>query len=403
MINRFKAMSMPVRHMVFLYWIYEFSMIIVSSFLAAFVFLQTDSIFQLVIYQVVYFTGVFLGFCAWGYLVAQLQMSMRLNYLKAFALFFLSFLVLIIFPSTLPVLLVFAFFNGTALGMFWLGVHAYELILTKNAERDFYSSMLMAGGQTLKILSPLVATASVIIAEQYLKIETFRLLFWVIPCVYLLSIPSLFKLPDFTSEKIKKGEMRRLFTDSRIRKHRVYYFIQSLDWANWSVLYSVIALGALGSVINMGIFETIMGVIAVITILSLANFRHEGNRLKIMLFATLGSAAAYSLLFFWQVSPYFFMAYALALIILRPIFRVSEHTIDLQSIESLRETEHASFYGGLIYRDIVIYWGRMAALALLGVSFYLTQSTSFTIATGLALAIFTAIAVWFAARRVAKN
>lgn len=394
-------MSVPVRHMVFLYWIYEFSMIIVSSFLAAFVFLQTDSILQLTIYQVVYFTGVFLGFCVWGYLVAQLQMSMRLNYLKAFALFFVSFLVLIIFPSTLTVLLIFAFLNGTALGMFWLGVHAYELILTKNAERDFYSSMLMAGSQTLKVLSPLVATASFVIAEQYLQIETFRLLFWIIPCAYLISIPSLFKLPPYTPEKIKKGEMRRLFKDKKIRKHRVYYFIQSLDWANWSVLYSVIALGALGNVINMGIFETVMGVIAVAAILLLANFRHEGNRIKIMLFATLGSAVAYGLLFFWQVSPYFFMVYALALIILRPIFRVSEHTIDLQSIEALREAEHASFYGGLIYRDIVIYSGRMFALAVLATSFLLTKNTSFTIATGLALAIFIAVSVWFAARRVA--
>ncbi len=383
-LHRFRALPDDARAMVFLYWVYEFSQMIVGLFLNVFVYETTGSLLCLLIYNLVFFCLVAVGFSGWGYVVAQRQISLKYNYLRAFTIYILSFLSLIFLPRDFGYLLLFAAFNGLGLGMFWVGVHSYEMLTTTEENRDFYSSMVSLGTQIFSTVSPLVATLSFYLSEQVFHLETFEILFWILPFVYLCSLPFLFKLPDYTPKRIPHSEWKRLIFDPKLKKVRRYILSGGLPWGFRSALYPAISLLSLKTVINIGLLQTLMGGVSVLALVLLSHRRHEGNRVQILLYAVLGMMAAFSLLFFWELSPWFFGLFSLSLTLLSPIYRVSEHVLDLKAMEQL-SGEH-SFYPGLVYRDALIWVGRSLALGFLTLLLLFTTETQ-TLQIGIAAII----------------
>jgi len=340
---------------------------------------------------------VAVGFSGWGYVVAQRQISLKYNYLRAFTIYILSFLSLIFLPHDFGYLLLFAGFNGLGLGMFWVGVHSYEMLTTTEENRDFYSSMVSLGTQIFSTVSPLVATLSFYLSEQVFHLETFEILFWILPFVYLASLPFLFKLPDYTPKRIPHSEWKRLVFDPKLKKIRWYIFSGALPWGFRSALYPAISILSLKTVINIGLLQTLMGGVSILALVVLSHTRHEGNRLKILFYSVLGMMAAFSLLFFWDLSPWFFGLYSLCLTLLSPIYRVSEHVLDLKAMEQLSGAH--SFYPGLVYRDVLIWVGRSVAIGFLLVLLCFTTEER-TLQIGIAAAIFSYFAMYWNARRL---
>ena len=396
-LHRFRALPDDARAMVFLYWVYEFSQMIVGLFLNVFVYETTGSLLCLLIYNLVFFCLVAVGFSGWGYVVAQRQISLKYNYLRAFTTYILSFLSLVFLPRDFVYLLLFAAFNGLGLGMFWVGVHSYEMLTTTEENRDFYSSMVSLGTQIFSTVSPLVATLSFYLSEQVFHLETFEILFWILPFVYLCSLPFLFKLPDYTPKRIPHSEWKRLIFDPKLKKVRRYILSGGLPWGFRSALYPAISLLSLKTVINIGLLQTLMGGVSVLALVLLSHRRHEGNRVQILLYAVLGMMAAFSLLFFWELSPWFFGLFSLSLTLLSPIYRVSEHVLDLKAMEQL-SGEH-SFYPGLVYRDMLIWVGRSLAIGLLLLLVLFTTEER-TLQIGIVAVILSYFAMYWNARRL---
>ena len=399
--NRYRGLSNEIRSMISIYWIYELIQVTLAVFIEIFVFLQTQSLGFLIFYNVIYFTGIFLGFSVWGYLLAELRISMKLNYLRAFLIYFLSFLILIFSSKTDLFLVLFGLLNGLAIGAFWITVHFYELTLTENATRDFYSSMLSLGAQSFAVISPFVATITFFISKKVLHLETYTLLFILLPFFTLLSLPFLFKLPDLIPEKITNLSLKRLFFDKVLSKARIYYLAQGFTWGSIVAIMPVIAISAMKTVINIGVLQTILGLISIFIIMFLSHVRHEGNRIKIMFHAGILFTIGCGFLFFWNISPWFYVIYLLMDGLGVHIWRVSEHTIDLQSIEMIKE-ENCSFYAGLIYRDVVLWIGRMAGILITGTIYFLLQNEVLTIKI---VIVITTIGLWwiyFAAKRMLK-
>lgn len=401
-LTKFKSLPKETRSMVFLYWVYECAEMLLGIFLSIFVYLQTQSLTTLVIYNALYFTGTCVGFCVWGYAMAQFQISMKYNYLRSFLIYILSFGILIFFEHTITNLLIFGFTSGMGLGMFWVGVHSYEMIYTHDKNRDFYSSMVSAGTQTFAVLAPFIATLSFIISEKVLHVETFTILFITIPFVYLFSLPIIFSLPDYVPEKISKQEIKRLVFDKKISKARHYYIASAFDWAIWSVCFPIIAIQSLGTVINVGILETVAGVLSLFAVIFLSHKRHEGNRLKIFLYSITWAAVANAIVFFWELNPALYIVYTLMIIFIDPIFRVSEHVIDLKSIEIIREKEGASFYGGLIYRDFILWCGRITGILMIGI-FGHFFGTNNGVRIGLIILTTFYFLIWWTAKRMIEG
>lgn len=401
-LEKFKSLSKETKSMVALYWVYDFAQVLINTFLGIFIFLQTDSIVQLAIYNIFYFFGIALGFSIWGAVLAYFKMSMRLNYLRAFVTFIISFLILIFFPHTNFFLHLFGLINGMGLGMFWVGVHSYEMIFTDDSNRDFYSSMTSAGSQAIAIISPLIATITFFIAEQILHVETFKIFFAVIPCIYLLAVPFIFSLPDYYPEKIPLKEWKRLFCDKKIKKARRYYFTQGIGWGVYAPTIAIVAISSMETVIKVGLLQTIVGLTSILTIIFLSHKRHEGNRVNIMLYAVIAESFCFLLLLFWEVSPIIYIIFSLAVVIIYPIYRVSEHVIDLKSVEMIKEKEHTSFYGGMLYRDLVLTFSRMFGVAIV-LALATAIDTMIVIKIAIIIAAINNFFIWLTARSLINS
>ena len=401
--QRFLDLPDVTRSMIGLYWVYEFSQIITWIFLNTFIFLQSESLGFLALYNAFYFTGCLVGFCVFGYFIAQLQISMRLNYLRSFVFYILSFLILLIFPHEPLVLLAFGFFNGLGLGMFWVGVHSYEMLHTDESNRDFYSSMVSTASQVLVIASPFIATITFILSNKYFDGATFTLLLWILPFVYLLSLPFIFKLPDFVPEKISVDEVKRLFLSPSISKARQYWMGTSFDLAIRTIILPVFAITALGNVVNIGILETCVGILSLVAVIVLSHVRNEGNRIQILFYSVLVMSGAYSFLFFADAAWYFYVLFSILYVFIKPIFSVSEHVIALQSVELVRGEDESCFYPGLLYRDFVLWIGRSIAIGVVMFTAWFVQDDLLTAKYMVFFVIASLLLLWVTAKRLVEK
>jgi|GEM_PF-1673429 len=398
--RRFKLLSLEKKHMLFLFWVYEFANTTSGLFVNVFVFLQTGSIAFLALFVLVQFAGVMIGFIGIGYAIAQLQYSMKWNYLRSFSIYFLAFVWLAFTPHTTIFLLVFSFLNGLGLGIFWLGNHSYEIVYTKNGDgdRDFYSSMVQSGTQAITIVAPLVGTILLFLAEQVLHTETFTLLFYVLPLIYLISLPFLFKLPHFIPGIISKAEVRSFFNNKKERIVYWYYFLTGTQELK-TVAIVFFSIVALKTAINIGTWETVVGVISLFLIVLFAAIRREENRISIMLYAILGFSIAFSFVAFSDVSPFYYVAYSLIMVIFRPMYRISQHTIDLYSMDLLGKGR-SSFYVGLLYREVMLYSARFLTLGLVILLALFIKDTMLVAQITLVIYVISLIINWFVAKKL---
>ena len=374
--QKFRSLPRAVRAMVFLFWVYQFVQTISVIFLNLFVFVVTESVTTLLIYNAILWSGTFVGFSVWGYVVAQQQWSMRLNYFKSFVLYIISFLFLAFFHDTAMHLYVFAALNGVALGMFWLGVHTFEMLLTKEENRDFYSSVVSAGNQVLIVLAPLIATITFFFSERVLNTEPYTILFWILPFVYALSFPFLFSLPNFVPPKFSLSHLWSLMREKKYRKVRLYQLFGSTRPVYQGVIIPIAALAALGSVVNIGVFETVIGILSAVFVIYLSHHRHQNNRMRVLWYVTIGVALSLILLFFHDLSVWFYVGYGVVAAFAVPLMRVSKHVIDLHSVEKMRST--TSFYEGLLFRELVLGCGRIALIGIIScIAFFVADKTLF--------------------------
>ncbi|KKQ35739.1 MAG: hypothetical protein US50_C0006G0012 [Candidatus Nomurabacteria bacterium GW2011_GWB1_37_5] len=399
-LTKFKHLSAEKKSMLALFWVYEFANTTAGIFVNIFVFLDTRSLWVLALLILVQVTATLIGFTGFGYLLAEYQRSMRWNYLRSFSIYFISFIWLALTPHTLPFLIVFYFLYGLGGGIFWATNHSYELIYTKNedGDRDFYASMVQSGTQLIFILSPLLGTALLLLADKVFQIETFSLLFWVLPFIYLLSLPFLFRLPHFVPKPITKSDIKSFMTDGEHSQIRWYYILSAGELIRGviSVFFAVVALK---TAVNIGLWETAVAIISFFAVFTLANTRRENNRLKIMLNAICGFLIAFAFLYFSSTYFYFYLIYSVLMVFFRPMYRVSQHAIDLHSMEFLSRGR-SSFYPGILYREIILYIGRFFALMFVIVMSLVLNNDILSVKIGIIISAILLVLHWHVARKM---
>ena len=347
--------------MLFVYWIYEFAYIATSIFIASYVLIISESFTSFIYYNIINLTGIMIGFCLWGFFMAQRKINMKLDFFRSFFVYFVSFIYLSFFQNNQDSFFVFAFINGIALGMFWVTIHSYEIIHTNKNNRDFYSSMISTGSQILHILTPAIATFLIFLSMSYDHFSPLTFLLIFLPFIFLLGIPVLFKFPEFTPQKIEFSEIKRLFTSKKISNERLYYFFSSFHMTIKPVLVSFFSVLVLKNLVNIGILETIIGILSVFITIFLSHIRTEKNRIKFLLISTIMINIAFVSLIFSEYSIYFFIIFNLIIVLFSPIYNVSMHVTHLHSIEKIKK-QGKCFYPGLLYRDFILWIGRITVL-----------------------------------------
>ncbi len=381
-IQKFKNLPKVVKSMIALFWVYELVAQMTTVFINAYIYLNTQSIEILIQYNFFNILGIGLGFVIWGYLIAYFQISFRLNYIKSFIIFIASFLVLIFLPKENFTYFLFALVNGLAVGMFWVGVHTYELIHTTDDIRDFYSSMISAGVVILKMLSPALAIFSFYISEHIFHFEMYTIFFIILPFLYLIALPFIFSLPEYIPEKIPPSSIKNLFSDKKIGKIRKYLFFSSIDFAILAVVFPIIAIQALSTPYNIGYLEFISGLIAFVGILYLSHQRNAENRTDILSTAIMGIFISGIIILLYPLHWGFYAVGSICLILLIPVYRVSIHVLDLFAMDKLKEVNN-SIYESVLYRDFILFFARIFALLCMYICTFFVESEYVLIVIGL--------------------
>ena len=398
-LTKYKALPVVVKSMIALFWIYELVAQMTTIFVNAYVYLNTQNIEILIQYNFWNVFGIGLGFVLWGYIVSIFQISFRLNYAKSFVIFILSFFILIFLPNNALAYFWFAVVNGLAVGMFWVGVHTYELMHTEDKIRDFYSSMISAGSVILKMLSPMLAIASFYISEYVFGFEMYTIFFIIIPFLYLSAIPFIFSLPNYTPEKISSLSIKRLFTDNKISNVRKYLFFSSIDFAILAVIVPIVAIQSLSTPYNIGYVEFLSGIIAFLAIIALSHKRNTTNRVDILNIAILGIAVMGGILLLYPFHWMFYVIGSIGLILLIPVYRVSIHVLDLVSMEKMKKVNN-SIYEGVLYRDFILLIGRFFSLFLLYIATLLTNNEYIVIVFGMIVILFAYVLTGLYAKKI---
>lgn len=397
-VKRFREFPRDIRLLVVNFWIWGFAQLLVGSFLNIFLYLETKSLAALALYNTAVFTGIFFGFVVWGRVLPRFQIEIKKNFQIAAIVGIVSFLLLSFGSHTLRWLLVFALANGIATGMFWVGHHAFEVLHTTDRFRDFYSSMLSAGSQILGVAAPALATVLFLLSERWLHQETFFLFFWVVPVVYLFSLPIASCLSRVVPPRVSITAIQQLAFSRGMGSINAYYVLCGFQRAIPAILVPLIALSALERVVNIGIFETTIRLLAIGLTLYLAHRRQVRNRVSLMRRAVIGQVIGFALLFFWQSSPIFFVIYSLINLIVSPVLSISAHLIHLHTIDTIKQNG-VNFYAGLLYRDSVLWLGGLVSAAILWVYAEVVHNPVTTIWLGLILSATSLVAVWMTARK----
>ena len=363
---QFKAMRPSLRSLVFLFWIYAFTQGMVSIFTQIFLYQKFTSLELNIIANIVFYTGIMVGFCIPGILATLWQINIKQGFAWSFFFLGLSILYLLQITDTWHAYLAM-FFWGFGQGIFWLTVNTFELSETRDEERDFYASALNAGTQILGLAGPACATILIWLSGTVLQLSTYTLLFTVTPAIYLFGFFCFSSIRDYRPPHIRWLDIIHYLTDRRNQTAQLYTFGTGFQQILGVTIPPLVIFSILGTAFKVGLYDTFFAIFSAICILVIARYRTPENRILIYGVTTLGIVLATV----WLGYAFTFLAlilYTATKGILSPSLNVSSHVIDLGAMEIGRTD--TDFYATMILRDFFLWmWrglGGLIFLALLG-------------------------------------
>jgi hypothetical protein len=358
----FRSMRRSLRSLIYLFWIYSFVTRAVTAFAQIYIFQVFDSVELTIVATIANITGIMIGFCVYGAAAAQCRLNAKHG-------FFLSFLFtglgLILLPLAhhVPQACAAMAVRGVGIGLFWLTIHTYELMETSDHERDIYSTFLSAGDQVVLLAGPAFATL-LIWLSHHAGIGDFTLLFLTTPLIFLLGLPGFAALKDYRPAPIGRHDIVHFFADRRNQAAQIYLMGGSASFILQQTVLPLAAITVLGSALNVGGFNTVFAIAGALALLAVGSHRRPGNRLFILGLTSI-VLVSLNLMLGWSLTIVTLIVYAAGTSVTQPIMRVSQHVIDLKTMDGM--SHHASdFYPAMIMRDVALWvWRTVAGLILL--------------------------------------
>lgn len=396
--DRFRELRAPVRSLVFLFWIYVFTGALTSIFTQVLLYERYSSVALNVTAMVIFFTGLMVGFCVYGYVASLFHLNIKQGFVWSF--FVMGAAVVYIWASHTSVMAYIAMFvSGIGQGLFWLTIHTFELTETRDHERDFYSSLLSMGGQILGLAGPACATLLIWLSGTVLHWGNFTLLFLAAPLVYLLGFFCFSAIRDYRPERIEGTDLVHFLTDRKNLAAQPYLAAVGFEHIIGSIVMPLAILSIVGSAVSVGLYNTMFAVFSTLCLLLLAQYRKPANRLQILGIASVVLAAS-TVWIGYEFTLVALVVYAIIAGIFSPMFQVSVHVIDLQTMESIGRPEK-DFYATMIFRDLVFWFTRtIGGLAFLIMIAYFMPNEKETLRIGLYLVALGLLAIYGGARNL---
>ncbi len=354
-------MRTQLRSLIFLFWVYSFVSRAVSAFSQIYIYQMFDSIQLNIIASMATFTGIMIGFSIYGAIAAQYRLNAKYGFLLSFIFTALG-LILLPLARDVPEACGAVTVRGIGAGFFWLTVHTYELMESRDHERDIYSTFLSAGDQIITLASPAFATLLIWLSHD-LGLGDYTLLFLATPPIFLLGLPSLGALKDYRPEPIGGHDLVHFVADRRNQAAEIYLLGGAASHILSSTLIPLAAITVLGSALNVGGFNTVFAIAGALALLAVGSRRRPENRLLILGLSSI-VLIALNLMLGYSLTIVTLVVYTIGTSIMQPISRVSQHVIDLKTMDGMAHSA-SDFYPAMILRDVALWVWRMAVAGLL--------------------------------------
>ncbi len=354
-------MRTQLRSLIFLFWVYSFVSRAVSAFSQIYIYQMFDSVQLNIIASMASFTGIMIGFSIFGAIAAQYRLNAKYGFLLSFIFTALG-LILLPLARDVPEACGAMTVRGIGAGFFWLTIHTYELMESRDHERDIYSTFLSAGDQIITLASPAFATL-LIWLSHHLGLGDYTLLFLATPPIFLLGLPSLGALKDYRPEPMAKHDLVHFVADRRNQAAEIYLLGGAASHILSSALIPLAAITVLGSALNVGGFNTVFAIAGALALLAVGSRRRPENRLLILGLSSI-VLVALNLMLGYSLTIVTLVVYTIGTSIMQPISRVSQHVIDLKTMDGMAH-DASDFYPAMILRDVALWVWRMAAAGLL--------------------------------------
>ena len=358
---QFWSMRHRLRSLVLLFWVYSFVSRAVGAFSQIYIYKMFDSVQLNIVAAMASFTGIMIGFCVYGVIAAQYRLNAKHGFLLSF-LFTALGLILLALAGDVQQACGAVTVRGIGAGLFWLTIHTYELMESRDHERDIYSTFLSAGDQILTLASPAFATLLIWLSHN-LGLGDFTLLFLVTPPIFLLGLPFLGALKDYRPEPIARHDLVHFVADRRNQAAQVYLLGGAASHILSNALIPLASITVLGSALNVGGFNTVFALAGALALLVVGSRRRPENRLAILGLSSI-ALVSLNLMLGFSLTLVTLIVYTIGTSIMQPVMRVSQHVIDLKTMDGMAHGA-SDFYPAMILRDVALWVWRMAAAALL--------------------------------------
>ena len=358
---QFWSMRHRLRSLVLLFWVYSFVSRAVGAFSQIYIYKMFDSVQLNIVAAMASFTGIMIGFCVYGLIAAQYRLNAKHGFLLSF-LFTALGLILLALAGDVQQACGAVTVRGIGAGLFWLTIHTYELMESRDHERDIYSTFLSAGDQILTLASPAFATLLLWLSHK-LGLGEFTLLFLVTPPIFLLGLPFLGALKDYRPEPIARHDLVHFAGDRRNQAAQVYLVGGAASHILSNALIPLASITVLGSALNVGGFNTVFALAGALVLLAVGSRRRPENRLAILGLSSI-ALISLNLMLGLSLTLVTLIVYTIGTSIMQPVMRVSQHVIDLKTMDGMAHGA-SDFYPAMILRDVALWVWRMAAAALL--------------------------------------
>ena len=358
---QFWSMRRRLRSLVLLFWVYSFVSRAVGAFSQIYIYKMFDSVQLNIVAAMASFTGIMIGFCVYGVIAAQYRLNAKHGFLLSF-LFTALGLILLALAGDVQQACGAVTVRGIGAGLFWLTIHTYELMESRDHERDIYSTFLSAGDQIVTLASPAFATLLIWLSHK-LGLGDFTLLFLVTPPIFLLGLPFLGALKDYRPEPIARHDLVHFVADRRNQAAQVYLLGGAASHILSNALIPLASITVLGSALNVGGFNTVFALAGALVLLAVGSRRRPENRLAILGLSSI-ALVSLNLMLGFSLTLVTLIVYTIGTSIMQPVMRVSQHVIDLKTMDGMAHGA-SDFYPAMILRDVALWVWRMAAAALL--------------------------------------
>ena len=149
-----------------------------------------------------------------------------------------------------------------------------------------------------------------------------------------------------------KHDLVHFVADRRNQAAEIYLLGGAASHILSSALIPLAAITVLGSALNVGGFNTVFAIAGALALLAVGSRRRPENRLLILGLSSI-VLIALNLMLGYSLTIVTLVVYTIGTSIMQPISRVSQHVIDLKTMDGMAHSA-SDFYPAMILRDVAL-------------------------------------------------